>query len=77
MDENRIYPEASNSLDEMATAMLERNIEYTEDHLHDEDIPTFHVMHSGSEDEKREDRYHYERPPMPMHNDDKQLNMQQ
>ena len=26
MDENRIAPEASNSLDEMATAMLEANI---------------------------------------------------
>ena len=32
MDENRIYPEASNSLDEMAAAMLEKNVDYTTDH---------------------------------------------
>ena len=32
MDEKHIYPEASNSLDEMAAAMLEKNVDYTTDH---------------------------------------------
>jgi hypothetical protein len=49
MDENRIYPEASNSLDEMAAAMLERNVDYTTEHS--KEIPTFHVAHSGSDRE--------------------------
>ena len=62
MDERNIYPEGANALDEMAAAMLERNFEYAEDHIHDANIPTFHVQHSGSDEE--EERYRYDRYPV-------------
>ena len=62
MDERNIYPEGANALDEMAAAMLERNFEYAEDHIHDANIPTFHVQHSGSDEE--EERYRYDRHPV-------------
>ena len=44
MEDNRIPMEASNSLDEMATAMLGKNAEYVDSYSHE--IPTFHVLHS-------------------------------
>ena len=50
MDANGISdPQASNALDEMAMAMLERNVEYAD---RSEDIPTFHVVHSDHPEEE-------------------------
>ena len=54
LQENGLHPEVSNSLDEVAAAMLSDNIDYAESHLHDEmdqEIPTFHVVHSESDEE--------------------------
>ena len=47
MDSNGISPEQSNSLDELAAAMIDKNVEYAEDLLdrQSEELPTFHVVH--------------------------------
>ena len=53
LQENKIHPEVSNSLDEVAEAMIKGNVDYVEGHIHDDldqEIPTFHVVHSGSEE---------------------------
>ena len=53
MDSNAITsPEYSNSLDEMAAAMMQRNAEYIENDLQDSDIPTYRVVHSGDSDDQ-------------------------
>ena len=52
MDSNAITsPEYSNSLDEMAAAMMQRNAEYIENDLQDSDIPTYRFVHSGDSDD--------------------------
>lgn len=50
MSSNGLSHDQSNSLDEMAAAMINKNAEYAEDLLdhHSEDLPTFHVVHEAN-----------------------------
>lgn len=51
MSSNGLSHDQSNSLDEMAAAMINKNAEYAEDLLdhHSEDLPTFHVVHEAND----------------------------
>ena len=52
LEADKLDPDSANTLDEMAAAMLDENVHYAEEHLaHGQDIPTFHVVHSGSDNE--------------------------
>lgn len=52
LPENGLSHDASNALDEMATAMLDQNFNYI-DEEHD-DIPVFHVVHSSESSSQNE-----------------------
>ena len=51
MDSNGLSPDQSNSLDEMAAAMIDKNAEYAEDLIdhHSDELPTFHVVHEEND----------------------------
>ena len=50
IDGNRMTPEASNALSDMAYALMDDNFHYTAGE--NEKIPTFHVVHSDDEIQK-------------------------